>query len=41
VLQNSQNAVLLIFREKTKQAAIVDRYSLKLTTEVAGEFGAR
>jgi hypothetical protein len=31
----------LIFREKTKQAAIVDRYSLKLSTEVADGFGAR
>jgi hypothetical protein len=41
VLQNPQNAVRLIFRKKTKQTAIVDRYSLKLSTEVADGFGAR
>ena len=41
VLQNSQSAVQLIFREKTKQAVIVDRYSLKFSTEVADGFGAR
>jgi hypothetical protein len=38
MLQNSQNAVRLIFREKTKQAAIVDRCSLKRATEVSCKF---
>jgi hypothetical protein len=37
-LQNSQNAVRLIFREKMKQAAIVDRCSLKPATEVLCKF---
>jgi hypothetical protein len=38
VLQNSQNAVRLIFREKTKQATIADRCALKRANEVAGRF---
>jgi hypothetical protein len=38
VLQNSQNAVRLIFREKTKQATIADRCALERTNEVAGRF---
>jgi hypothetical protein len=41
VLQNSKNGLQRFFREKTKQAAIVDRYSLKRSTEVADGFGAR
>jgi len=40
VLQKSQNAVRLIFRQTTKQAAIVDRCSLKRAAEVACEFVA-
>jgi hypothetical protein len=35
VLQNSQNAVRPIFREKTKQATITDRCALKRANEVA------
>jgi hypothetical protein len=35
LLQKSQNAVRLIFRKKTKQAAIVDRCSFRPATEVA------
>jgi hypothetical protein len=38
VLQKSQNAVQLNFRQTTKQAATVDRCSLKRATEVASEF---
>src|SRR4030081_1744023 len=40
LLQNSQNAERLIFRERTKQAAIADRCSLKRAAEVACEFVA-
>jgi hypothetical protein len=40
MLQKSQNAERLIFRERTKQAAIADRCSLKRATEVACEFVA-
>jgi hypothetical protein len=40
LLQKSQNAERLIFRERTKQAAIADRCSLKRATEVACEFVA-
>jgi hypothetical protein len=39
-LQKSQNAERLIFRERTKQAAIADRCSLKRAAEVACEFVA-
>jgi hypothetical protein len=35
VLQNSQNAGRLIFREKTKQATIADQCSLKPVTGIA------
>jgi hypothetical protein len=38
VLQKSQNALRLNFRETTKQAATVDRRSLKRATEVVSEF---
>ena len=38
VLQNSQSAVRLIFRQKTKRATIADRCVLKRATEVAGKF---
>ncbi|MGB6399810.1 MAG: hypothetical protein WBF73_29640 [Bradyrhizobium sp.] len=38
VLQKSQNAVRLNFRQRTKQAAIVDRCRFKRATEVVGEF---
>jgi len=38
VLQKSQNAVRLNLRSTTKQAATVDRCSLKRATEVASEF---
>jgi hypothetical protein len=41
VLQNSQNAERLIFREKTKQATIANQCSLKPVTGIASEFGAR
>jgi hypothetical protein len=41
LLQKSQNAVRLIFRKKTKQAAIADRCSPQAITEVAREFVAR
>ena len=41
LLQKSQNAERLIFRERTKQAAIANRCSLQAITEVAGEFVAR
>src|SRR5947208_2296291 len=40
-LQKSQNAVRIIFREKTKQATIADQCSLKLVTGIAREFDAR
>src|SRR5437879_4133746 len=40
MLQKSQNAERLIFRERTKQAAIADRCSLKRAAEVACEFVA-
>jgi hypothetical protein len=40
LLQKSQNAERLIFRERTKQAAIADRCSLKRAAEVACEFVA-
>src|SRR4030081_2445797 len=40
LLQKSQNAERLIFRERMKQAAIADRCSLKRATEVACEFVA-
>jgi hypothetical protein len=36
--KKSQNRAQLIFCRKTKQATIVDRYSLKLVTEVGSEF---
>jgi hypothetical protein len=38
VLQKSQNAARLNFRQRTKQAVIVDRCSLKRATEVANKF---
>jgi len=38
VLQKSQNAARQNLRETTKQAAPVDRCSLKRATEVASEF---
>ena len=38
VLQKSQNAVRLNFRQRTKQAAIVDRCRFKRATEVVSEF---
>jgi hypothetical protein len=41
VMQKSQNAVRLISRQKPKQAALADRYSLKLVTEVGGEITTR
>ena len=41
MLQNSQNAGRLIFREKTKQATIADQCSLKPVTGIAREFDAR
>jgi hypothetical protein len=41
VLQNSQNAERLIFREETKQATIADQYSLKPVAGIACEFGER
>jgi hypothetical protein len=41
LLQKSPNAERLIFRERTKQAAIANRCSLQAITEVAGEFVAR
>jgi hypothetical protein len=37
-LQNSQSAVRLILRRKTKQATIADRCVLMGATEVAGKF---
>src|ERR1700704_5656347 len=40
MLQKSQNAERLIFRERTKQAAIADRCILKRAAEVACEFVA-
>src|SRR3982074_1620927 len=40
MLQKSPNAERLIFRERTKQAAIADRCSLKCAAEVACEFVA-
>src|SRR3979411_1639031 len=40
MLQKSQNAERLIFRERTKQAAIAHRCSLKRAAEVACEFVA-
>jgi hypothetical protein len=40
VLQNSQNAERLIFREKTKQATIADQCSLKPVTGIACELGS-
>jgi hypothetical protein len=40
VLQKSQNAGRLIFREKTKQATIADQCSLKPVTGIAREFDA-
>jgi hypothetical protein len=40
LLQKSQNAERLIVRERTKQAAITDRCSLKRAAEVACEFVA-
>jgi hypothetical protein len=41
VLQNSQNAERLIFREKTKLATSADQCSLKPVTGIACEFDAR
>jgi hypothetical protein len=41
VLQKSQKAVRLIFRQRTKQATIADQGSLKPVTEIACELGAR
>ena len=38
VLQKSQNAVRLNFRQRTKQAVIVDRCRFKRATEVVSEF---
>jgi hypothetical protein len=38
LLQKSQNAVRLNFRQRTKQAAIVDRCRFKRATEVVSEF---
>ena len=40
VLQKSQNAVRINFRQRTKQAAIVDRCRFKRATEVVSEFVA-
>ena len=41
MLQKSQNALPLIFRERTKQVTIADQCSLKPVTEIACEFVAR
>jgi hypothetical protein len=38
VLQKSQNAVRLNFRQRTKQAVIVDRCRFDRATEVVSEF---
>ena len=38
VLQKSQNAVRLNFRQRTKQAVIVDRCRFNRATEVVSEF---
>jgi hypothetical protein len=38
VLQKSQNAVRLNFRQRTKQAVIVDRCRFNRATEVISEF---
>jgi hypothetical protein len=38
MLQKSQNAVRLNFRQRTKQAAIVDLCRFKRATEVVSEF---
>jgi hypothetical protein len=38
LLQNSENAARLIFREKTKQAAVVDRCGLEPATKVPCKF---
>jgi hypothetical protein len=38
LLQKSQNAARLNFRQTTKQAATADRCSFKRATEVASEF---
>src|SRR5258707_11073125 len=40
VLQKSQNAVRLIFRQKTNQATTADRCILKRASEVANENGS-
>ena len=41
VLQKSQNALPLIFRERRIQAPIADQWSLKPVTEIACEFIVR
>jgi len=40
VLQKPQNALRLIFRQRTKQGTIADRCVLKRVTEIASEFSA-
>ena len=40
VLQKSQKALRLIFRQRTKQAIVADQCGLKPATGVACEFGA-
>jgi hypothetical protein len=40
VLQKSQKALGLIFRQRTKQAKIADQCGLKPATGIACEFGA-
>jgi hypothetical protein len=40
VLQKSQKALLLIFRQSTKQAIVADQCGLKPATGIACEFGA-
>jgi hypothetical protein len=41
VLQKSQKALRLIFRQRTKQATIADQCSLKPIPGIACAFGAR
>jgi hypothetical protein len=41
VLQKSQKAQRLIFRQRTKQATIADRCSLKPATRITCGFGAQ
>jgi hypothetical protein len=41
LLQKSQKAQRLIFRQRTKKAAIANQWGSKRSTRIAGEFGAR